>query len=501
VIYKLKAHSFACMVLLASIVCGESVAQQPGELGYRDTSVLPAGVVGERITSLIATFNSGDQAVIERFLEDECTDSFRNFAPLERHLNVFTSTRRSWGEVTFHGIRTYNPPRRDETVVILRDENFGAWRAFTLQFDVSQNSRISSIGLNDARTPSNVSEPALTEQDMIHEVTDLLNRTCERDVFSGSVLVANGEDVSFTHACGEASKRFHVPNNIDTKFNLRSMNKMFTSTAVMQLVENGVVSLHDTLSKYLDESWLPREVTDRITIHHLLTHTSGLGSYFNETYWNSSRELYRALDDYKPLIRDERPAFDPGTNWQYSNTGMFLLGVVIESATGQDYFEYIRQNIHRPAGMENSDSYDMDMPVENLAIGYDPSPESEWGYENNLYKHVIRGGPAGGGFSTVGDLHRYALALLSGELVSQESRDALWTDHFGAGYGYGFGIEEGPNGKVVGHSGGFSGINSNLDIMLDRGYIVAVMSNYGGGAGPIASRISGLIARVPTEFQ
>jgi CubicO group peptidase (beta-lactamase class C family) len=332
---------------------------------------------------------------------------------------------------------------------------------------------------------------------MIREVAALLDRTCERDVFSGTVLVANGEDVLFTHACGEATKRFHVVNNIDTKFNLGSMNKMFTSTAVMQLVENGVVSLHDTLTRYLDESWLPREVTDRITIHHLLTHTSGLGSYFNETYWNSSRELYRALDDYKPLIRDEQLAFDPGTNWQYSNTGMFLLGVVIESATGQDYFEHIRQNIYQPAGMENSDCYDMDMPVENLAIGYDHSPESELGYENNLYKHVIRGGPAGGGFSTVGDLHRYALALLSGGLVSQESRDALWTDHFGAGYGYGFGIEEGPNGKVVGHSGGFSGINSNLDIMLDRGYIVAVMSNHGGGASPIASRIAGLISRIP----
>jgi hypothetical protein len=214
VIYKLKAHSFACMVLLASIVCGESVAQQPGELGYQDTSMLPAGIVGERITSLIATFNSGDRTVIERFLEEECTASFRNFAPLERHLNVFTSTRRSWGEVTFHGVRTYDPPRHDETVVILRDDNFGAWRAFTLQFDVNQNSRISSIGLNDARTPTNVTEPALTQQDMIHEVTDLLNRTCERDVFSGSVLVAKGEDVQFTHACGEA--RECVPSVVGT---------------------------------------------------------------------------------------------------------------------------------------------------------------------------------------------------------------------------------------------------------------------------------------------
>jgi CubicO group peptidase (beta-lactamase class C family) len=340
---------------------------------------------------------------------------------------------------------------------------------------------------------------SLDQQELAGEVASLLDRACGEDAFSGTVLVAKGEEVLLSHACGEASKRFHVPNNIDTKFNLGSMNKMFTATAVMQLVEGGAVSVNDTLSKFLDESWLPRSVSDQITIHHLLTHTSGLGSYFNPTYWNSSRELFRALDDYKPLIRNEHPAFTPGTDYQYSNTGMFLLGVVIESATGTDYFDYVSDHIYGPAGMSDSDCYDMDRPVENLAIGYDPDPDSEWGYENNLYKHVIRGGPAGGGFSTVGDLHRYALALLSGKLVSEESRRALWTDHFGAGYGYGFGIQEGPNGKVVGHGGGFPGINSNLDIMLDRGYIVAVMSNYGRSAGPVANQIAELISRLPQE--
>jgi CubicO group peptidase (beta-lactamase class C family) len=336
---------------------------------------------------------------------------------------------------------------------------------------------------------------------MIGEVASLLEGACGEDTFSGTVLVAKGEAVLFTHACGEASKRFHVANTIDTKFNLGSMNKMFTSTAILQLVERGVISVQDTLSTFLDESWLAPSVSDRITIHHLLTHTSGLGSYFNPTYWNSSRELFRALDDYKPLIRDETPAFEPGTDYQYSNTGMFLLGVVIESATGTDYFDYMREHLYAPAGMADSDCYDMDQPVENLAIGYDPDPDSEWGYENNLYKHVIRGGPAGGGFSTVGDLHRFALALLSGELVSEESRERLWTNHSGAGYGYGFGIQDGPNGKVVGHGGGFPGINSNLDIMVDRGYIVAVMSNYGRAAGPVAAEIAGFISRVPREGQ
>jgi len=157
---------------------------------------------------------------------------------------------------------------------------------------------------------------SLDQQELAGEVDSLLDRACGEDTFSGTVLVAKGEEVLLSYACGEASKRFRVPNKIDTKFNLGSMNKMFTSTAVMQLVDGGAVSVNDTLSKFLDESWLPRSVSDQITIHHLLTHTSGLGSYFNPTYWSSSRELFRALDDYKPLIQNEHPAFTPGTDYQ-----------------------------------------------------------------------------------------------------------------------------------------------------------------------------------------
>ncbi len=481
---------------LALLLSQSAAAQQPGELGYHDESVMPGGVIGQRIQSLIATFNSGDPEQARRFLEEECTTEFRDHVPMEEHLSVFASIKRQWGGIDFHSIRTYTPPRPDQTVVILKDRNLGAWRAFTLRFDGTAEQRVAGIGFNDARTPTNVSEPPLSEVEFLGEVEAMLERACASDVLSGTALIARGDEVLLTHACGEASKRFHVPNNIDTKFNLGSMNKMFTSTAIMRLVEQGVLSVDEPISKYVDETWLPREMTDKITVHHLLTHTSGLGSYFNDLYWESSRLRFRELDDYKPLIETEELAFEPGAQYRYSNTGMFLLGVVIESATGQNYFDYIREHIYQPAGMRSSDSYDMDQPVENLAIGYHPDADSEFGWENNIYLHVVRGGPAGGGFSTVGDLYRFAQALLAEELVSRESLELMWTDHSGEGYGYGFGISEGPNGRVVGHGGGFPGINANLDIYLDRGYVVAVMSNYSRGAVPISRQISGYLARV-----
>jgi len=271
---------------------------------------------------------------------------------------------------------------------------------------------------------------------------------------------------------------------------------MFTATAVARLVEAGKLSFDDPISKYIDETWLPKAVTDRITVRNLIPHTSGLGSYFNETYMKSSRALFRKLDDYKPLIKDDKPAFTPGTRFQYSNTGLFLLGVVIEKLTGEDYFDHIRKAIYAPAGMTDTDSYEMDYPVENLAIGYSPDWKSPYKWQNNLYKHVIKGGPAGGGFSTVKDLHKFALALLSGKLVSPKMRELMLTDFKGENYGYGFSVSQGPGGKSVGHSGGFYGINSQLDIYLDSGYIVAVMSNIDNGAGPLADKIGGTLARV-----
>jgi CubicO group peptidase (beta-lactamase class C family) len=473
-----------------------SFAQVPGEVSYHDKSVMPGGLLGERIQSIINTVNSNDPERIRRFMNEECTDKFCGFAPMDEHISVWRSVYMETGGLDFHSIRTYVPERKDETVVILKDRNYESWRGLVIMFNNEKEYLVDGLQFTPARTPSNVTEGKFTEDLFIQQVENMMKKLITRDVFSGAVLIAREDDVLLVQAAGEASKRFHVPNNIDTKFNLGSMNKMFTSTAVVQLAEKGILSFDDPISEYVDESWLPKDVTSKIKVHHLLTHTSGLGSYFNETFSNASRALYRELQDYKSLVKDEKLEFKPGESWRYSNTGMLLLGVVIESASGQNYFDYIRKNIYEPAGMRNTDCYEMDCPVENLAIGYSPDLESEYGWQNNYFKHVVKGGPAGGGFSTGGDLHRFARALLQGKLVSKEFLEMMWKDQSGEGYGYGFGIEEGPSGKIVGHSGGFSGINGNLDIFVDKGYTVAVLSNVDQGASPLASRIKQLLARV-----
>ncbi len=491
-----RAFSFLLVAVLLALAVPLVLAQQPAAPDYKDATALPAGPTAARIRSAIEVLNSGSADRIKRFLDEECTEKFREMVPLADHVSTWLGILRDTDGVDFYSVRTYTPERAGQTVVIVRDRLMGSWWGINFRFAEAPGFLVAGMGFSPARPPATAPEPALTEKQAIDEIRALAVKLKEKEWLSGTLLIAKGPQVLLTDFHGEANKGDHAPINIDTKFNLGSMNKMFTATAVARLVEAGKLSFDDPASKYIDESWLPKEVTDKITIRHLITHTSGLGSYFNETYDKSSRALFRKLDDYKPLIKDDRPAFRPGERFQYSNTGLFLLGVVIEKVTGEDYFDHIRKVIYAPAGMMNSDSYEMDYPVENLAIGYSPDPASPYKWQNNLYKHVIKGGPAGGGFSTVSDLHKFALALLSGKLVSKPMLDTMWTDFKGANYGYGFGVNQGPAGKVVGHSGGFSGINSELDIYVDSGYIVAVMSNVDNGASPLAARIGSILARI-----
>ena len=287
-----------------------------------------------------------------------------------------------------------------------------------------------------------------------------------------------------------------MKNTLDTKFNLGSMNKMFTAVAVMQLVEAGKLSLDDTLGKFLPAGAMKPDVLAKVRVKHLLSHTSGLGSYFTPEWDRQSRALWRSVDDWMPLIKDETLRFEPGARWSYSNTGMLVLGKVIEAASGKDYFTYVREHVAKPAGMTSTDAYELDRVNRNLAVGYEREGEDANGpiYRNNIFQHVIRGGPAGGGYSTVGDLTRFAEALKNGKLVSAAGLRTLTApkpELASSEYGFGFVIEEG--GKVVGHSGGFPGINSQLDIYVGEEYTLAVMSNYGGGAQPIIEKARSLI--------
>jgi CubicO group peptidase (beta-lactamase class C family) len=492
----------ALLALLCTLAAVRPIGAQPQTPDpFTDSAEVPATPAYDRAREVLDLINAADGAAYRRFVEQAFAPGFKDAMPMTQHASVYDDLIATSGKLTLHGARSYTPPHpATNAVLVVRSELTEQWRAIVVDVEDEPPHRISRIQVLPARPPSNLPKgERLTDEQLAEQLGAFVDRTAKREVFSGAVLLAKDGKPLMIRAAGLANRDFDAPNRPDTKFNLGSMNKMFTAVAILQLAEQGKLSLDDTLSKHLDPSWLSSDILEKVTIKHLLTHSSGLGSYFNEDWDRSSRALYRKVNDYKPLVVGETLAFEPGSRTQYSNTGFLILGAVVEKAGGMDYFEYVRRHITGPAGMVNTDCYELDKVNPNLAVGYErrPSPSGPQ-YKNNIFMHVIRGGPAGGGYSTVEDLLRFDQALRSGKLLTKKSLDAAWSpypDLHSPTYGLGFALQQTPAGKVVGHSGGFAGINAYLSMYLDAGYTVTVLSNLDSGASLVEAKARELITQ------
>ncbi|MCK7518553.1 MAG: hypothetical protein MZV64_12945 [Ignavibacteriales bacterium] len=213
---------------LALSFLAPAVLGQPPVPAFKDTTDLPEGPAGARIRSLIEVMNSGSVDRIKRFINEECAGDFQDRIPLEDHVSTALGFLRDTGGIDFHSVRTYTPERPGATVVIVKDRILGGWWGLSFRFGEAPKFLVNGLGINAARPPAGIAEPPLTEKEAVVEIRALLAKVKEKDWYSGTVLVAKGSNILLTDFAGEASKAFHVPNNIDTKFNLGSMNKMFT---------------------------------------------------------------------------------------------------------------------------------------------------------------------------------------------------------------------------------------------------------------------------------
>jgi CubicO group peptidase (beta-lactamase class C family) len=486
-------------VVLAAPLPGGARAQQLAG-PYKDSRTIPDTPAYRRALEIKDLVNKGDAAAVEAYAKENFAPEFLAAFPLSEHAAMFAQVHSVNGELEVIAARSYDPPRPStQAVLILRGKLSEAWRAIVCDVDEAPPHRIAGLQFAPARPPSDLPKAEkLTDAEIAKELGGYVDRLAAQELFSGTVLVAKDGKPIVTKAVGLANRDFDVPVTLDTKFNLGSMNKMMTGVACMQLVEAGKLSLDDPVSKYLGDDWLPKVDKSKIKVKHLLTHTSGLGSYFTEEWQRSSRALYRSVEDWKPIIKGETLAFEPGTSWQYSNTGMLVAGAVVEKASGMDYYEYVRNYITGPAGMVNSDFYETDKVNKNLAVGYEreTGPHGSTVYRNNLYAHVVRGGPAGGGYSTVEDLLKFDQALRGGKLLKKELLAELWRAYPELGspeYGLGWGIDERAGSRVVGHTGGFDGISAAFNMYLDTGYTVVTLSNLGSAAQLVQEKAKSLI--------
>ena len=315
------------------------------------------------------------------------------------------------------------------------------------------------------------------------ELDGYLNTLVAENKLSGVVLVAKDGVAVASKAAGIANKTTKAPIDLNTKFNLGSMNKMFTAVAIAQLAQAGKLSFSDTVGKHLAD-YPNKEVADKVTIHQLLTHTSGMGMYFGQKF-KEQREKLVTVAAHLPLFAADPLAFPPGEKFQYSNAGYMLLGAIIEKVAGQDYYSYVQEHIYKPAGMNDTGFYDPAKETPNLAVGYtkmspDGQPQAE--IRDNTNMRDVRGGPAGGGFSTAPDLVKFQQALFSYKLLDKAHTELVTTGKVdgprGMGkYGYGFGDNNAGGKHSVGHNGGFPGIAANFEMFPESGYTAVELMN------------------------
>ena len=343
----------------------------------------------------------------------------------------------------------------------------------------------------------------LSDKEIAHELDEYLDRLAEAEVFSGTAILEKEGEILLSKACGRAHRGLDIPNRIGTRYNIASMGKMFTAVAIAQLVERGKLSYEDRINKFLGSDWISRKTGERVRIQHLLTHTSGMGDYLPRLS-KAPVSGFGTLEDFKSLCNRESPRFEPGTDWAYSNTGFLLLGAVIQEVSGKDYYEYIEENIFRPAGMTDTGfltiTEKMERPGQDFALSYFreyTDKDTTWrsGMSDSAFR--IRGSPAGGAFSTAGDIQKFARALRSNSLISESSGALLMEAKPDLGsprYGYGFNVNSKNGERIVGHRGGHQGVSTLLQMYLDRGYTVVILSNSSSGAFLVNNRIQELLS-------
>jgi CubicO group peptidase (beta-lactamase class C family) len=337
-----------------------------------------------------------------------------------------------------------------------------------------------------AQPASDANAHRMADKQIVEDLRATLDRQTAADRFSGTALVAKNGQVLFEHAYGYADHAFNVPNKVDTKFNLGSIGKMFTGVSVLQLAQQGKFSLDDKLAKVLPD-YPNQEIANRITLRQLLTHEAGLADFFGPEFMASSMEKFDTLESLVPLFVNKPLQFEPGTKWSYCNSCFIVLGLVIQHVSGESYYDYVREHIFKPAGMINTDNLPWDAVVPNRAMGYTAAGLPPGSPRRSNVFTLQRGGPAGGGYSTVEDMLRFAQALQGHKLLNKTYTDMAMkgeveTTHPGVKDALGM-FEEFPNGvRIVGHSGGGPGTSSNLDMYPDLGYVAVILSNYDGGA-------------------
>ena len=447
----------------------------------------PDTPAGKQSKAWLESFNAGDAEKHKEFLRQHAPSRLER---VDRELQ----TRALSGGFDLRKIEEATPAKMS---ALLQERFSDQFVRLYVDVDPNEPHQITRLALQGTARPAEFALPHLSESELIAALRKNLDEAAAADRFSGAALVAKNGKTLFAQAYGLADREKKTPNTLKTRFRIGSMNKMFTAVAILQLAQRGKLDLKAPFGNYLTD-YPNKDVASKVTIEQLLSHTGGTGDIFGPDYEKNRLEL-KALQDYVKLYGNRAVAFEPGTRWAYSNYGFLLLGVLIEKVSGQSYYDYVRDNIFKPAGMTATASEPEDQVVADRSMGY--TRFMGGGLRPNTETLPYRGSSAGGGYSTVEDLLKFATALQAHKLLNAQYTEMLTTGKvetpMGSKYAYGF-MDMNVNGtRCFGHGGGAPGMNGDLKICPGPGYVIAVLANTDP---PGASRVADFIThRLPLK--
>ncbi|MDE2181892.1 MAG: beta-lactamase family protein [Alphaproteobacteria bacterium] len=329
------------------------------------------------------------------------------------------------------------------------------------------------VGFDLADRPADLAIPRLSQQQAVAALAQRAQGLAAQDKMSGVLLIARHGQIIFERAWGLADRRGKTPNTLETKFRIASLDKMFTAVAILQLTEQGKVSLQGKVGDYLPD-YPNKKIATEVTIRELLNHTGGTGEAFTAQYM-AHRTQVRTLADYVTLFGTRGPDFAPGSKDDYSNYGYVLLGRIVERVSGISYYDYVQRHIFDPTGMKDTGALPETTPVPGRAAGY-TWRNGRW--SDSADTLPWRGTSAGGGYSTAPDLLRFALALQAGKLIpSGLLAQATLPQNNGHWYGYGFETHGAGATRYFSHSGGAYGSNAEFRVYPKLGVVAIGLCN------------------------
>ncbi|ASN06483.1 serine hydrolase domain-containing protein [Virgibacillus necropolis] len=330
------------------------------------------------------------------------------------------------------------------------------------------------------------------------EINKVLADIHDKVGFSGVVYMKKEDKVIYESTYGYSNRADELENNLDTRFGIASGCKLFTAIGICQLVEQGKLSFQTRLKDCLDIEFPNFDET--ITIHHLLTHSSGIPDYFDEDEMDDFEELWKEhptylfknLKDFLPMFQDHHMMFKPGEKFHYNNAGFIVLGLIMEQQTGLSFTDYIELEVFKRCGMKDSGYFSLDHLPKNTANGYIDNQDGTW--RTNVFSIPVKGGADGGAFITAPDMMKLWEALFNHELLSKEYTSVLLTPQLSVEdevyYGYGVWINKRNNRVFKYHVMGYDpGVSFHSSVYPDLDIKLVVPSNKSSGAFEVTKAI------------